>query len=123
MQGEWPSLNHGMHHSQCILSLSYFTSRYFIIYKCSIKKKQLLFNKIVLTCKNTAILIGNNTQFFVGDGVNTIFNNILAISWQSVSWWRKLEYPEENHRPVASHCQTLLHNVVSSTPCHERVSN
>ena len=84
MQGEWPSLNHGMHHSQCILSLSYFTSRYFIIYKCSIKKKKLLFNKIVLTCKNTAILIGNNTQFFVGDGVNTIFNNISVISWRSV---------------------------------------
>jgi hypothetical protein len=24
--------------------------------------------------------------------------------------------PRENHRPVASHCQTLSHNVVSSTP-------
>jgi hypothetical protein len=24
--------------------------------------------------------------------------------------------PGENHRPVASHGQTLLHNVVSSTP-------
>jgi hypothetical protein len=29
----------------------------------------------------------------------------------------------ENHRPVASHCQTLLHNVASSTPCHETDSN
>jgi len=27
--------------------------------------------------------------------------------------------PEENHRPAASHRQTLSHNVVSSTPCHE----
>jgi hypothetical protein len=27
----------------------------------------------------------------------------------------------ENHQPVASHCQTLSHNVVSSTPCHERI--
>jgi hypothetical protein len=27
----------------------------------------------------------------------------------------------EKHRPVASHWQTLSHNVVSSTPCHERV--
>jgi hypothetical protein len=26
------------------------------------------------------------------------------------------EVPEENHRPVASHWQTLSHNVVSSTP-------
>ena len=25
--------------------------------------------------------------------------------------------PGENHRPVASHWQTLSHNVVSSTPC------
>jgi hypothetical protein len=30
--------------------------------------------------------------------------------------------PGENHRPVVSHCQTLSHNVVSSTPCHERDS-
>jgi hypothetical protein len=27
----------------------------------------------------------------------------------------------ENHRLVASHWQTLSHNVVSSTPHHERV--
>jgi hypothetical protein len=26
------------------------------------------------------------------------------------------EIPGENHRPVASHSQTLSHNVVSSTP-------
>jgi hypothetical protein len=32
-------------------------------------------------------------------------------------WWGK------NHRPVASHWQTLPHNVVSSTPRHERGSN
>ena len=29
----------------------------------------------------------------------------------------------ENHRPVASHRQTLSHNIVSITPRHERVSN
>jgi hypothetical protein len=29
----------------------------------------------------------------------------------------------ENHRPVASHWQTLAHNVVSSTSRHERGSN
>jgi hypothetical protein len=27
--------------------------------------------------------------------------------------------PGENHRPVANHWQTLSHNVVSSTTCHE----
>jgi len=35
-------------------------------------------------------------------------------------WWRK---PEENNRPVASHWQTLSHDVVSSTPHHECGSN
>jgi len=31
--------------------------------------------------------------------------------------------PAEKHRPVASHRQTVLHNVISSTPRHERSSN
>jgi hypothetical protein len=38
-------------------------------------------------------------------------------------WWRKPEYPEKKNQPVASHWQTLSHNVVSSTPHHERDSN
>ena len=38
-------------------------------------------------------------------------------------WWRKTEYPKKNHRPVASHRQILLHNVVSSTPHNERDLN
>ena len=36
-------------------------------------------------------------------------NNISVMSWRSV--------PDENHRPVASHWQTLSHNIVSTT-CH-----
>jgi hypothetical protein len=31
-------------------------------------------------------------------------------------WWNNPEYPEKTHRPVASHWQTLSHNVVSNTP-------
>jgi len=31
--------------------------------------------------------------------------------------------PRENHWLVASHWQTLSHNVVSSTPCQEQDSN
>jgi len=31
--------------------------------------------------------------------------------------------PGENHRSVASHSQTLSHNIVLSTPRHERDSN
>jgi hypothetical protein len=53
----------------------------------------------------------------------TIFNNISSISWQSVLLVEEIRVPGENHRPVASHRQTLSHNDVSSTPCHERDSN
>jgi hypothetical protein len=31
-------------------------------------------------------------------------------------WWRKPEYPAKNHPPVACHCHTLSHHIVSSTP-------
>ena len=33
------------------------------------------------------------------------------------------EVPEENHRHVASQWQTSLHNIISSTPRHERDSS
>ena len=55
---------------------------------------------------------------------NATFNNISIISWQSALQVKETGLPEENHLPVASHCQTALsHNVVSSTPRHERGSN
>jgi hypothetical protein len=44
---------------------------------------------------------------------NATFNNISVISWQSVLL---VEETRENHQTVASHWQTLSHNVVSSTP-------
>jgi hypothetical protein len=52
--------------------------------------------------------------------LNVTFSNISVLSWRSVLL---LEETRENHRPVASHWQTLSHNVVSSTPRHERGSN
>ena len=54
---------------------------------------------------------------------NATFNNISVASWRSVLLVEGAGVPGENHRPVASHCQTLSHNVVSSTPRHERGSN
>jgi hypothetical protein len=48
--------------------------------------------------------------------LSATFNNI------SVLLVEETRVPRENHRPVASHLQTLSHNVVSSTPCHERGS-
>ena len=47
---------------------------------------------------------------------NATFNNISVISWRSVSLVEETRVPGENHRPVASHWQTLSHNVVSSSP-------
>jgi len=54
---------------------------------------------------------------------NTTFNNVSAISWWSLLLVEENTVPWENHRPAASHWQTLLHNVVSSTPHNERDSN
>jgi hypothetical protein len=54
---------------------------------------------------------------------NATFNNILDISWRSVLLVEETGVPGENHRPAASHWQTLSHNVVLSTPRHERDSN
>ena len=44
------------------------------------------------------------------------FNNISAKSWRSVLFVEETGVPGENHRPVASHWQTLSYNIVSSTP-------
>ena len=47
--------------------------------------------------------------------LNAIFNNISAISWRSVLLVEKIGIPGENHRPAASHWQTLSHKVVEYT--------
>ena len=44
---------------------------------------------------------------------NATFNYISAILWRSVSLVEESGVPGENQRPVASHRQTLSHNVVS----------
>ena len=43
---------------------------------------------------------------------NATFNNISVISWRSVLLVEETGGSRENHRPVASHWQTLPHNVV-----------
>ena len=53
--------------------------------------------------------------------LNVIFNNISVISWQFVFLVEETGGPEENHRPAASHLQTLFHNVVLSTPHLNRI--
>jgi hypothetical protein len=43
---------------------------------------------------------------------NTTFNNISVMLWQSVLLMEETGVPRENHQPVASHWETLSHNVV-----------
>jgi hypothetical protein len=43
---------------------------------------------------------------------NATFNNISVISWRLVLLVEETGGPGENHRPVASHRQTLSHHVV-----------
>jgi hypothetical protein len=47
---------------------------------------------------------------------NATFNNISIISCWSVLLVEEFGVPGENHRPAASHGQTLSHNVVLSIP-------
>ena len=48
--------------------------------------------------------------------LNAIFNNILAILWRSILVMEKTGVYGENHRPAASHLQTLSYNDVLSRP-------
>ena len=45
--------------------------------------------------------------------ISVTFNNISVISWQSVLLSEETRGPGENHRPVASHWQNWLQNVVT----------
>ena len=47
---------------------------------------------------------------------NATFNNISVITWQSVLLVEETRVPWENHKPVASHWQTLSYNVALGTP-------
>jgi hypothetical protein len=57
--------------------------------------------------------------------INDTFNNISVVSWRSALLVEETRVPGENHRPAASHCQTLSHNIVSSKPrlCGIRTHN
>jgi len=46
---------------------------------------------------------------------NTTFKNNSVLSWRSILLIEETGVTGENHRPTASHGQTLSHNVVSST--------
>jgi hypothetical protein len=54
---------------------------------------------------------------------NATFNNISVILMRLVLLVEETRVPGENYRPAASQRQTLLHNVLSSTPRHEQDLN
>jgi len=52
--------------------------------------------------------------------LNATFNNISAISWQSVLLVEETGVSGKNNRSATSHWQNFSHNVVSSTPRHDQ---
>ena len=46
---------------------------------------------------------------------NATFNNISVISWRSVLLVEETRVPGENHRPAASHCQTLSNEIQNTS--------
>ena len=99
------SLIHDIFHPN-INSFHFFTSEFSLWYL--IYRNILLFTKWLKI--STSIVLHLNSNI----------NNISVISWLYVLL---VEETGENHRPVASHWQPLSHNVVLSTPRHERESN
>jgi hypothetical protein len=76
---------------------------------------------LVRVCHNTDIYIVN-----IGLGTmvsNATFNDISVISRRSFFFVEETRVPRENHLSATNHRHTLSHNVVSSTPRHERGSN
>jgi hypothetical protein len=54
---------------------------------------------------------------------NATFNNISVISWRSVLLVEETGVAVENHRPAASHCQSLSHKCFIEYTSPERDSN
>ena len=55
--------------------------------------------------------------------LDATFNNISVISLRSASFVEETGGPEKTTDLIPQVTRTVSHNVVSSTPCHERHSN
>jgi len=51
--------------------------------------------------------------------LNATVNDISVIPWWSALSVEETGVAGENHQPAANHWQTVSHNNVSSTPCHD----
>ena len=63
------------------------------------------------------------TMYFCLMVLNATFNTISPISWRSVLLVDETGGSGENHRPVASHRQTLSHNVAHLALIEVRTHN
>ena len=79
-----------------------------ILFRCNWTIRISPFDAHVVT-KDYGILVLFLVWFML---FNTTFNNISVISWRSVLLVEETAVPGEKHRTVASHCQTLSHNVM-----------
>jgi hypothetical protein len=92
-----------------IFTNSKISSRTFVCYGFHITASDFIFSIQCLFIVFVCLMVFNAT-----------FNNILAISWRSDFLVEKTGWPSENHRPVASHWQTITTNAVSSNSAHAR---
>ena len=67
-------------------------------------KQLILYN---LSWYHTDLLPVNTFVYYHWGFLNATFNNISVILWRSVLLAEETEVPGENHRPVASHWQSL----------------
>ena len=74
-------------------------------------------SQLEYSCKYTFLIISR-----LGLWCLTPLSTIFQLYCGDQFYWLEAIVPVENHRPVASHWQTLSHDV-SSTPTHERDSN
>ena len=98
----------------CLKRLQRYLQLLFLIYT----EFKISVTNFVLYKTDFTIYTNNKVGWFMM--FKAIFNDISVISWRSVFLLvEETGVPGENHRPVQSHLQTLLHNVVSSTPRYE----
>jgi hypothetical protein len=83
------------------------------VYTCMNSWKEA-YNAIIYNKRNIHVTIEQNNWGIRVMMVNATFNNISDISWRSILLVEETRVHGENHRPVASHWETLSHNVVSS---------
>ena len=83
-------------------------------YKCKhqIKYKDVIMAKHLIVVVFCFLFFCFFVLFFYLMALNITFNNMSAISLRSVLLVEETGGPGQNHRPVASHRQSLSHNVV-----------